>query len=70
MVIFWERAAHSVDQLFSLYFDYSFVILVISRFVFEGWIWVLFALFPGLCILFTFIKLYLIIVYVEGRLAG
>ena len=22
MVTFWERAAHSVDHMFSLYFDY------------------------------------------------
>ena len=31
-----------------LYFD------VITRFGFEGWIWVLIASFPRLCILFTF----------------
>ena len=36
MATFWEIAAHSVDYMFSLYFD--FVILVISRFSFEGWI--------------------------------
>ena len=30
-----------------------FVILVISRFGFDGWIWVLIASVPGLCILFT-----------------
>ena len=29
-------------------------ILVISRFGFEGWIWVLIATIPDLCILFTF----------------
>ena len=29
-------------------------ILVVSRFGFEGWIWVLFAPVPGLCIVFTF----------------
>ena len=50
---FWEIAAHSVDHMFSLYL--LFVILVISRFGFEGWIWVLFASVPDLCILFTFI---------------
>ena len=22
MAVFWERAAHSVDHMFSLYFDY------------------------------------------------
>ena len=57
MATFWEIAAHSVDQMFSLYFDY-FVILVISRFDFEGWIWVLIASVPDICILFTFINIY------------
>ena len=33
-----------------------FVILVISRFSFEDWIWVLIASVTGLCILFTIIK--------------
>ena len=33
-----------------------FVILVISRFGFEGWIWVLIASVPDLCILFTFFE--------------
>ena len=37
-----------VDHMF------SFVILVISRFGFEGWIWVLVASVPDLCILLTF----------------
>ena len=32
------------------------VILVIFRFGFEGWIWVLIASVPGLCIRFTFNK--------------
>ena len=42
MATFWEIAVHSVDHLFSLYFDY-FVILVIIYFVilvsfgFESW---------------------------------
>ena len=31
-------------------------ILVIFRFGFEGWIWVLIASVPGLCILFTLIR--------------
>ena len=48
MATFRAIAAHSVDHLFSLY------ILVISRFGFEGWIWVLIASVPGLCIVFTF----------------
>ena len=46
-----EIAAHSVYHMFSLYFDY--VILVISRFGFEDWSWVLIASVPDLCILFT-----------------
>ena len=45
---FWERAAHSVDHMFSLYFDYF------SHFGFEVGIWVLIAPVPGLCILVTF----------------
>ena len=32
------------------------IFLVISRFGFEGWIWVLIAEVPDLCIRFTFIK--------------
>ena len=32
--------------------------LVISRFGFEGWSWVLIASVPDLCILFTFCKLF------------
>ena len=40
MSIFWEIAAHSVDHMFSLVFC-LFVILFISRFGLEGWIWVL-----------------------------
>ena len=47
MATFWEIAAHSVDHYV------LFVILVISQFGFEGWIWVLIALGPDLCILFT-----------------
>ena len=49
MSTFWEIAAHSVDHMLSLYFDY-----VISRFGFEGWFWVLVASVPDLCIIFTF----------------
>ena len=47
MAIFWEGAAHSVDHMFSLY------TLDISRFGFEGGIWVLIAPVPGHCILVT-----------------
>ena len=45
---FWERAAHSVDYMF------SFLILVSTRFGFEGEIWVLFAPAPGQSILVSF----------------
>ena len=38
--------AHSVDHMFSLCFGHLF--LVIFRFVFEGWIWVLIASIPNL----------------------
>ena len=34
MATVWERAAHSVYRMFSVYFD--IVILVISHFGFEG----------------------------------
>ena len=55
MATFWKIAAQSVDRMFSLYFDY-FLRLVISRFGFEGWIWVLIASVSvqDLSILFTF----------------
>ena len=36
---------------------FLFIILVISRFGFEGWSWFLIASVPDLCILFTFILL-------------
>ena len=48
MATFWERAAHSVYHLFSLYF------IVISHFGFEGRTLVLIASVPGLCLSFTF----------------
>ena len=50
---FWEIAAHYVNHMFSFVFR-LFVILVIFRFGFEGWIWVLIALDPDFCILLTF----------------
>ena len=40
----------------SLCFFLLFVILVISRFGFEGWIWVLIVSVPDLCICFTLIS--------------
>ena len=48
MRTFWEIAARLVDHMFFVY------ILVISCFGFQGWICVLIASFPGLCIRFTF----------------
>ena len=48
MATVWEIAAHSVDHILSLYFDY------VSRLGFEGWIWVLIASVPDLFKLFTF----------------
>ena len=56
MATFWEIAAHSVGHNYVLFVFWLFVILhvVISRFGFEGWIWVLIVSVPGLCILFTF----------------
>ena len=44
MDTFWERAAHSIYRMFSLYFD--IVSLVISHFGFEGGTLVLIALVP------------------------
>ena len=48
MATFWERAAHSVYRMFSLYFD--IVIVVISHFGFEGGTLVLIASVPGHCL--------------------
>ena len=52
---FGKTAAHSVDHMFSVYFD-LFIILVSSRLGFEGWICVLIASVPDLCIRFSFIN--------------
>ena len=52
MVTFWEIAPNSVNHMFSFVF-WLFVILVISRFGFKGWIWVLIASVPDRCILLT-----------------
>ena len=49
----WEITAHSVDHTFSFVFR-LFVILVISRFGLLGWILVLIASVPDLCIVFFF----------------
>ena len=53
MATFWVIAAHSVDHMLSFVFC-LFVILIVSRCGFEGWIWVLVAFVPGLCVLFAF----------------
>ena len=42
----WPSAARSVDYMISFCF-LVFVILVISRFSFAGWFWVLIASVPG-----------------------
>ena len=52
MATFWERTAPSFDHKFSLYFDC--LVLVISRFGFEVWLWGLIASVPDLGIHFTF----------------
>ena len=49
---FWERVAHSVTRMFSLYNVYL-LFLVTSRFDFE-WIWILISLVPGHCLLVSF----------------
>ena len=53
-VPFLEKAARSVGCVFSLLYFWLFVVLVVSRFGFEGWIYVLIASGPGLCMPFTF----------------
>ena len=52
MPTFWERAAHPVYGMFSLYFN--IVILVNSHFGCEGGTLVLIALVHGHCLSFTF----------------
>ena len=44
-----------LDWPYVLFVFFLFVISIISRFGFGGWIWVLIASVPDLCILFTFI---------------
>ena len=55
MATFWEIAAHSVDNMFSYVF-LLFVILVISHFGYEDWIWVLIATVPDLGTLLSFVS--------------
>ena len=52
MATFWERAAHSVNHMFSLLC--LFVALVVSHFGFEGRNLVLIASVPGHCLTFTY----------------
>ena len=52
MATFFERAAHSVNRMFSLLC--LFVALVVSHFVFEGMALVLTESDPGHCLPFTF----------------
>ena len=52
MTSFWERAAHSVNRMFSLNYV-LFVILVASNFGFEGRTLVPIASVPGHCLSFT-----------------
>ena len=47
MATFWERAAHSVCHMLSLYFDFLY------HFGFEGETLVLIASVSGLCLSFT-----------------
>ena len=47
MATFWEKAAHSVYHMFSLYFDSLYHV------GFEGGTLVLIASIPGLCLSFT-----------------
>ena len=55
MAIFWERAAHSFNHMFSLLC--LFVALVVSYFVFDGEPLVLIASVSGHCLPFTFYSL-------------
>ena len=56
MITFWERAAHSVNRLFSL--QYVFVTLVVSHLDFEDGTVVLITPFSGHCLPSTFLILH------------
>ena len=60
MATFWERAAHSVGRVFSLYFFYFFFFFffVISRFGFESGVLFLIAPVPVHCLRVTFIAVW------------
>ena len=53
MATFWERAAHLVYSMFSLYFDIVFNFSYFPPFGFKGETLVLIASLPGLCLSFT-----------------
>ena len=68
MATVWEIAAHSVDHMFSVHVCFwLFVVLVISCFGFEVWIWDPIASVPSLCILFTFLYLIKLVSRVYSR---
>ena len=52
MTTFWERAAHSVYRVFSLYFDLLLYLLLPGWF--DGGTLILVASVPGRCFSFTF----------------
>ena len=52
MATFWDRATHSIKRMFSLYYDYFF--LVISLFGVEGGTLVLSAPVPNYSLPLTF----------------
>ena len=55
MATFWEIDAHSVNHMLSCILTICNIrILDISRSGFEGWIWVLIASGPDICILLAF----------------
>ena len=54
MATFWERTAHSVDRMFSLYCIYLYFKLF-PVFGFEGKILVLIVPLPGHCLLFFYV---------------
>ena len=59
MVTFWERAAHSVNRMFSFVLCiHIIIIVVITHFDFQNRILVLIVSVPGYWVLFTFIHMY------------
>ena len=56
MITFWERATHSVDRKFSIYYVHVYLLCAFFNFYFEGRIVVLIAPVTGNCSTFTFEK--------------